>query len=62
MDRLNEWTYMTEQRTPVDLQRYIELNQVTAELMQERGATPTVPAAAAALGVATDQIDRKSVV
>ena len=47
---------MSEQRTPVDLQQYLAANQVAAQLIQEMGATPTVPAAAAALGVAADQI------
>jgi len=47
---------MSIQRTPVDLQRYIELNQIAAELIEEVGATPTVPAAAAALGVTAEQI------
>ncbi len=44
------------QRTPLDLQNYIATNQIAAQLIQAIGATPTVPAAAAALGVNADQI------
>lgn len=47
---------MSERRTPQDLQQFLVAQRLTAELLHEIGDTPTVPAAAAALGVATDQI------
>lgn len=49
---------MSEQnvRTPADLQAYLTESQVAAELLHEVGDTPTVPAAAAVLGVDPDQI------
>lgn len=48
---------MTEpQLTPADLQAYITRRQIQARLIPDMGHTPTVPAAAAALGVAPDQI------
>lgn len=43
-------------RTPFDLQAYLTASQIAAELLLDLGDTPTVPAAAAALGVETDQI------
>ncbi|MEZ4557855.1 MAG: hypothetical protein R2854_15680 [Caldilineaceae bacterium] len=43
-------------RTPQDLQHYLEQAGIQAQLIDEIGDTPTVPAAAAALGVAPDQI------
>ena len=43
-------------RTPDDLQRYIEENGIEAELLRDIGDTPTVPAAAAALGVQPERI------
>ena len=43
-------------RTPQDLQHYLEQAGIQAQLINEIGDTPTVPAAAAALGVAPDQI------
>ncbi len=43
-------------RTPDDLQRFIDENGIEAQLLREIGDTPTVPAAAAALGVETDRI------
>ena len=43
-------------RTPDDLQRFIDQNGIEAELLRDIGATPTVPAAAAALNVAADRI------
>ncbi|MEZ4734096.1 MAG: YbaK/EbsC family protein [Caldilineaceae bacterium] len=46
----------TTQRTPVDLQAYLTAFQIAAELLPDLGDTPTVPAAAAVLGVETDQI------
>ncbi|MCB9147450.1 MAG: hypothetical protein H6641_01715 [Caldilineaceae bacterium] len=42
--------------TPADLQRYIDEHQIEATLIDEIGHTPTVPAAAAALGVEPAQI------
>jgi prolyl-tRNA editing enzyme YbaK/EbsC (Cys-tRNA(Pro) deacylase) len=42
--------------TPADLQRFVEENGITARLIAELGDTPTVPAAAAALGVSPDAI------
>jgi prolyl-tRNA editing enzyme YbaK/EbsC (Cys-tRNA(Pro) deacylase) len=41
---------------PEELQTYIAEYQITAELIGGLGDTPTVPAAAAALGVEADQI------
>lgn len=43
-------------RTPDDLQEYIDENGIEAQLLREIGDTPTVPAAAAALGVGPDRI------
>ena len=43
-------------RTPDDLQQFIEENGIEAQLMRDIGDTPTVPAAAAALGVEPDRI------
>ena len=43
-------------RTPSDLQAYLTASQIAAELLPDLGDTPTVPAAAAVLGVETDQI------
>lgn len=42
--------------TPADLQRFIEQHQIEATLIDEIGHTPTVPAAASALGVQPEQI------
>ncbi|HQY90520.1 MAG: YbaK/EbsC family protein [Caldilinea sp.] len=42
--------------TPVDLQRFLDEYAIQAELLPNIGHTPTVPAAAMALGVAPDQI------
>jgi prolyl-tRNA editing enzyme YbaK/EbsC (Cys-tRNA(Pro) deacylase) len=47
---------MDRQRTPIDLQSYIEIHQIAAQLLHGIGDTPTVPAAAAALNVAPEQI------
>jgi prolyl-tRNA editing enzyme YbaK/EbsC (Cys-tRNA(Pro) deacylase) len=48
---------MTEAcHTPADLQAYITNHQIQARLIPDMGHTPTVPAAAAALGVDPDQI------
>jgi prolyl-tRNA editing enzyme YbaK/EbsC (Cys-tRNA(Pro) deacylase) len=48
---------MTEtRRTPDDLQAYIEANQLSAQLLRDVGATPTVADAAAVLGVDSEQI------
>jgi prolyl-tRNA editing enzyme YbaK/EbsC (Cys-tRNA(Pro) deacylase) len=48
---------MTEgQLTPADLQEYITRRKIQARLIPDMGHTPTVPAAAAALGVEPDQI------
>ncbi len=43
-------------RTPTDLQAYIDAHQIAAQLIQGIGDTPTVPSAAAALGVDSEQI------
>jgi prolyl-tRNA editing enzyme YbaK/EbsC (Cys-tRNA(Pro) deacylase) len=43
-------------QTPADLQAYLTSHQIAAELIADLGETPTVPAAAAALGVDTEQI------
>ncbi|MCB0065299.1 MAG: hypothetical protein KDE19_24410, partial [Caldilineaceae bacterium] len=42
--------------TPQTLQTFLTANAINAELLTDIGATPTVPAAAAALGVKADQI------
>ncbi len=42
--------------TPADLAGYIEAHGIAAEIVPVMVETPTVPAAAAALGVATSQI------
>jgi len=42
--------------TPADLARYLARNQVQAQLITDIGDTPTVPTAAAALGMEVDQI------
>jgi prolyl-tRNA editing enzyme YbaK/EbsC (Cys-tRNA(Pro) deacylase) len=47
---------MIQQLTPPDLARFIQENRIHARLIAEIGDTPTVPAAAAALGVETDTI------
>ena len=47
---------MVAQLTPADLRRFVEENGIAARLIEEIGDTPTVPAAAAALGVTTDAI------
>lgn len=47
---------MNALRTPADLQRFLEENQIQGRLLPDIGHTPTVPAAALALGVETDQI------
>lgn len=47
---------MTEPRTPLDLQQFLAEQQLTAELLHDIGDTPTVPDAAAVLGVSADQI------
>ena len=47
---------MTQLQTPADLQAYISTHRIAAELVADIGETPTVPAAAAALGVETEQI------
>ena len=47
---------MTQLQTPADLQGYLIRHGITAELIADLGETPTVPAAAAALGVETEQI------
>jgi prolyl-tRNA editing enzyme YbaK/EbsC (Cys-tRNA(Pro) deacylase) len=49
-------TMTTELRTPADLQKLIHANQIAATILQELGDTPTVPDAARALGIETDQI------
>ncbi len=41
---------------PEDLARYIQEHRIHAQLITDLGDTPTVPAAAAALGVSPDQI------
>lgn len=41
---------------PADLQHFITAHGIAATLLPDIGHTPTVPAAAAALGVAADQI------
>ena len=47
---------LMNQLTPADLARYIDRQGVTAELILTNEDTPTVAAAAAALGVSTDEI------
>jgi prolyl-tRNA editing enzyme YbaK/EbsC (Cys-tRNA(Pro) deacylase) len=47
---------MSQQLGPTDLQAFLTAHAIAAELIGGLGDTPTVPAAAAALGVATDQI------
>ncbi len=47
---------MTDQLTPSDLERYIIQHGIVATLIPGIGDTPTVAAAAAALGVTTDEI------
>lgn len=42
--------------TPADLAAFIAAHGIDAELITDIGETPTVPAAAAALGVQTEQI------
>ncbi len=42
--------------TPADLAAFIRAHGIAAELITDIGPTPTVPAAAAALGVSPDQI------
>lgn len=42
--------------TPNDLLRFLNMRQISAQLIADLGDTPTVPAAAAALGVESDQI------
>lgn len=43
-------------RTPDDLQAYLDLNAVPAEIIRVQGETPTVQAAAEALNVVPEQI------
>lgn len=43
-------------KTPADLARYIAEQKIRARLISDIGETPTVPAAAAALGVRAEQI------
>jgi prolyl-tRNA editing enzyme YbaK/EbsC (Cys-tRNA(Pro) deacylase) len=47
---------MTDPLNSLDLQHYIAQHQIQARLLSNIGHTPTVPAAAAVLGVETDQI------
>lgn len=47
---------MTQPLTPADLARFIAEQSIAAEIVPMTVETPTVPAAAAALGVATGQI------
>ncbi len=47
---------MTQPSTPADLQAFIDHHQISARLHLDLGDTPTVPAAAAVLGVEADQI------
>src|SRR5215211_7228796 len=49
-------TAMATQQRPQDLQAYIEAQGLAAELIDGLGDTPTVPAAATALGVEPEQI------
>ncbi|MCB0025405.1 MAG: hypothetical protein M9936_07725 [Caldilinea sp.] len=43
-------------RSPADLQQFVAEQAIDAELIRDIGHTPTVPAAAAVLGVEPDQI------
>jgi len=43
-------------RTPADLQQFLDENRIQARLLPDIGHTPTVPAAAIALGVEPEQI------
>jgi prolyl-tRNA editing enzyme YbaK/EbsC (Cys-tRNA(Pro) deacylase) len=47
---------MPDARTPADLAQWLAERQVQAELIREIGETPTVPAAAEALGVPVERI------
>jgi len=47
---------MTQPLTPTDLARFIAGHDIAAEIVPMSVETPTVPAAAAALGVSTGQI------
>ena len=47
---------MAQQLTPQDLQQYIDEYDIQARLIPDIGDTPTVPTAAAALGVTPEQI------
>ena len=47
---------MEKALTPDDLQRWLDEHGVDARLIRDIGDTPTVPAAAQALGVETEQI------
>jgi prolyl-tRNA editing enzyme YbaK/EbsC (Cys-tRNA(Pro) deacylase) len=47
---------VTPIRTPADLQQFLSEQAIQAELIRDVGHTPTVPAAAAVLGVEPDQI------
>lgn len=47
---------MITTRTPLDLQQFLLEQGIGAELLHDIGDTPTVPAAALALGVEADQI------
>lgn len=47
---------INETLTPDDLQRWLDEHNVDARLVRDIGDTPTVPAAALALGVETEQI------
>ena len=47
---------MTTVHGPQDLQAYIDQQDIEAALIAGLGETPTVPAAAVALGVESDQI------
>ncbi len=49
-------TTLTPTLTPADLQAFIAAHNVAAILIPDMGHTPTVPAAAEALGVEPDQI------
>jgi prolyl-tRNA editing enzyme YbaK/EbsC (Cys-tRNA(Pro) deacylase) len=49
-------TVMATQHGPQDLQAFIDEQGIAAELINGLGDTPTVPAAAAALGVESEQI------
>ena len=43
-------------QTPADLARFVAAEPIRARLISDLGETPTVPAAAAALGVRAEQI------